>query len=67
MKKLWLFSKDSEINSILSNNVNTEAAVCTLVVLLEHRHPRENPPTEKDNCAYSYAPSPGVSPGKGSS
>lgn len=30
MKKLWLVSKDSEINSILSNNVNIEAAVCTL-------------------------------------
>lgn len=32
MKKLWLVSKGSEINSILYNNVDMEAAVCTLAV-----------------------------------
>lgn len=33
MKKLWLVSNDSEINSISYNNVDIEAAVCTLAVL----------------------------------
>lgn len=48
MKKRWLVSKDREINSILSNNVNIEAAVCTLAVFLEQQYPRETPQVGKD-------------------
>lgn len=67
MKKLWLVSKHSGTNSILYNNVDIEAAVCTLAVFLQKQHPRENPPTEKDNRACSCTSSLGVSAGRGGS
>lgn len=54
MKKQWLVSKDREINSILSNNINTEAAVCTLAVFLEQRKPRKNPQVGKDMPSLGF-------------